>query len=111
MGAQAPAAAPPANAPPGLRDLVQNAPKEFRCALDGKLLCDPVVSPGGVVFERTTLVRWLQKHGSQCPITGEALCVEDCKRSPEIRKKITEWVRNDKLQRNPKKKKKGSATE
>ena len=28
--------------------------------------------PGGVAFERSTLQRWLQKHGS-CPVTGEAL--------------------------------------
>merc|ERR1712039_259725 len=91
--------APPANAAPGLRDLVQNAPAEFRCALDGKLLCDPVVSPGGVVFERSTLVRWLQKHGCQCPITGQGLTVEDCKRSPEIRMKVTAWVRGAGRQR------------
>uniref|UniRef100_A0A7S2CD07 U-box domain-containing protein n=1 Tax=Alexandrium andersonii TaxID=327968 RepID=A0A7S2CD07_9DINO len=91
----------------GLRDLVQNAPKEFRCALDGKLLCDPVVSPGGVVFERSTLVRWLQKHGPTCPITGQALQADDCKRSPEIRKQVTEWVRGKGRQREPKKKNKG----
>ena len=48
------------------------ARQELRCAVDRKLLCDPVVSPGGVAFERSTLQRWLQKHGS-CPVTGEAL--------------------------------------
>mmetsp|Transcript_80979 Transcript_80979/g.223979 ORF Transcript_80979/g.223979 Transcript_80979/m.223979 type:complete len:634 (-) Transcript_80979:117-2018(-) len=99
--AGAAAAAPPLA---GLRDLVQNSPKEFRCTLDGKLLCDPVVSPGGVIFERSTLARWLQKHGPTCPITGEALRVEDCKRSAEIRKKVTEWVRGKGRQREPKKK-------
>eukprot|EP00435_Cladocopium_sp_Y103_P055739 s905_g18.t1 len=85
---------PPA-AKPGLRDIVQNAPKELRCALDEKLLCDPVVSPGGVIFERSTLARWLQKHGNTCPVTGEGLCLEDCSRSPELRKKVTEWVRGE----------------
>lgn len=79
---------------PGLRDIVQNAPKELRCALDEKLLCDPVVSPSGAVFERSTLARWLQKHGN-CPVTGEALRLEDCSRSPELRKKVTEWVRSE----------------
>jgi len=91
-----PAAAPPAADPAGrggLRDLVQHAPEEFRCALDRKLLCDPVVSPGGVVFERTTLARWLQTHGPACPVTGAPLRLEDCRRSPEIRKKAAAWVR------------------
>ncbi|CAK9068932.1 Hypothetical protein SCF082_LOCUS34620, partial [Durusdinium trenchii] len=87
-----PAEPPPAK--PGLRDIVQNAPKDLRCALDQKLLCDPVVSPGGLVFERSTLARWLQKSGT-CPVTGEALRLEDCSRSPDLRKKVTEWVRNE----------------
>eukprot|EP00931_Biecheleriopsis_adriatica_P096366 TRINITY_DN70014_c0_g1_i1.p1 TRINITY_DN70014_c0_g1~~TRINITY_DN70014_c0_g1_i1.p1 ORF type:complete len:615 (-),score=163.24 TRINITY_DN70014_c0_g1_i1:31-1875(-) len=98
------AAKPAPAAPAGLRDIIQNAPKEFRCPLDRKLLCDPVVSPGGVVFERSTLARWLQKHGNQCPITGDALCLEDCKRSPELRKQVTDWVRKEGRHRPGKKK-------
>ncbi|CAE7853110.1 LIN, partial [Symbiodinium microadriaticum] len=80
---------------PGLRDIVQNAPKELRCALDSKLLCDPVTTPGGIVFERSTLARWLQTHGATCPITGVALCLEECQRCPELRRQVTEWVRSD----------------
>merc|ERR1712039_775628 len=98
MGAAAePAPEPAVPAPsggPGLRELVQNAPEEFRCALDRKLLCDPVVSPGGVVFERSTLVRWLQTHEPVCPIIGSPLRIEDCPRSPEIRKQVTQWARS-----------------
>jgi hypothetical protein len=92
-------------AAPGLRDLVQNAPERFRCALDQKLLCDPVVSPGGIVFERSTLARWLQTHDSVCPITSMPLRLEDCMRSPEIRKQVTEWARTAGRERKPKKKK------
>merc|ERR1712196_53868 len=77
-----------------LRDIVQNAPEQFRCALDRKLLCDPVVSPGGVVFERSTLARWLQTHDPVCPITGAPLRLEDCARSPQIRKQVTDWARS-----------------
>eukprot|EP00929_Paragymnodinium_shiwhaense_P081905 TRINITY_DN4296_c0_g1_i1.p1 TRINITY_DN4296_c0_g1~~TRINITY_DN4296_c0_g1_i1.p1 ORF type:complete len:776 (-),score=154.55 TRINITY_DN4296_c0_g1_i1:78-2336(-) len=87
--------AAPAAAAKGLRDVVQNAPKELRCALDGKLLCDPVVSPGGYVFERATLVRWIQKYGPTCPFTNETLTLEGCRRAPEIRKRVTEWVRTE----------------
>merc|ERR1712039_262318 len=108
MGAAAePAPEPAVPAPsggPGLRELVQNAPEEFRCALDRKLLCDPVVSPGGIVFERSTLVRWMQKHEAVCPITGMPLHVEDCVRSPAIRKQVTEWVRTAGREHRPRKK-------
>jgi len=100
LAAAVPAAAPPAVAGLGggaaagsLRDIVQNAPEQFRCALDRKLLCDPVVSPGGVVFERSTLARWLQTHEPICPITGAPLRLEDCARSPQIRKQVTDWAR------------------
>lgn len=92
--ALAPALAAPPKATPGLRDIIQNAPEQFRCALDRKLLCDPVVSPGGIVFERSTLVRWLETHDPICPITGAPLRIEDCPRSPEIRKQVTQWARS-----------------
>eukprot|EP00419_Tripos_fusus_P058287 CAMPEP_0172932576 /NCGR_PEP_ID=MMETSP1075-20121228/220066_1 /TAXON_ID=2916 /ORGANISM="Ceratium fusus, Strain PA161109" /LENGTH=819 /DNA_ID=CAMNT_0013793905 /DNA_START=58 /DNA_END=2518 /DNA_ORIENTATION=- len=87
----APTSEPPKAPFVGLRDVVQNAPKDFRCALDGKLLCDPVVSPAGIVFERSTLASWLHMHGPQCPMTGVPLQMEDCQRSPEIRKKAAGW--------------------
>jgi len=85
----------------GIREVVHNAPAEFRCHLDGKLLCDPVVSPSGDVFERTTLARYLQQHG-RCPVTGAPLLMEDCSRSLEIRKKVTQWVRSEGRKRQPK---------
>eukprot|EP00928_Gymnodinium_smaydae_P026992 TRINITY_DN21023_c0_g1_i1.p1 TRINITY_DN21023_c0_g1~~TRINITY_DN21023_c0_g1_i1.p1 ORF type:complete len:228 (+),score=23.59 TRINITY_DN21023_c0_g1_i1:179-862(+) len=78
----------------GIRDLIQNAPKDFRCALDGKLVCDPVVSPAGQVFERSTLIRWLQKHGEVCPFTGGELSLAACERSPELRRRVNEWIRS-----------------
>lgn len=94
-----------ATAPTGkLRDIVQNAPEQFRCALDQKLLCDPVVSPGGLVFERSTLARWLQTHDPVCPISGSPLRLEDCRRAPEIRKQVTEWARGVGRARKAKKK-------
>lgn len=95
-------AAPPAA--PGLRDLVQNAPPQLRCALDQKLLCDPVRTPGGIVYERSSIARWLQSHDPVCPMTGHPLRIEDCERVPEIRKQVTEWVRAAGKELRPKKK-------
>jgi len=99
-----PAPAAAAASAPGLRDVVRNAPRELRCALDGKLLCDPVVSPAGVVFERSTLARWLQTHPPQCPVTGQPITLADCQRSPELRRKVTDWVRGSGRTKEPKKK-------
>lgn len=90
--------------PSGLRDVVQNAPKELRCSLDNKLLCDPVISPGGIVFERSTLARWLQKNGGTCPITGQPLSLDECQRSADLRRKVTEWVRGEGRPREARKK-------
>merc|ERR1712232_165557 len=75
---------------PALRALVQEAPPEFRCALDGQLMMDPVQSPTGHVFERAVLARTLREssHGC-CPISGQPLALEDCQRLPDLRKKIS----------------------
>merc|ERR1740121_2342594 len=88
-------ATPAAPSPGGLRDVVMNAPPGLRCAIDGKLLCDPVVSPAGLAFERATLARWLQAHPGCCPVTGQPLAMEDCQRSAELRRRVTEWVRGE----------------
>merc|ERR1719491_2801943 len=42
-------AAPPSRL--GVRELLQDVPLSFRCALDGNLLVDPIRSPNGEVFE------------------------------------------------------------
>merc|ERR1719421_1649487 len=54
--------------PPGLRDLIQNAPEGYRCGIDQKILCDPVQTPHGAIFERGTLLQWLQTNGNTCPV-------------------------------------------
>merc|ERR1712207_71607 len=84
---------PPAAA--SLRDIVTNAPRELRCALDGKVLCDPVASPQGLIFERASLAQWIHQEGERCPVTGSPLRLEDCQRCPEIRRKVTQWVRGE----------------
>merc|ERR1712232_676380 len=81
-----PDAKQPLNVPgPGLRGLVQDAPVEFRCALDGQMLVDPVRSPAGYVFERSVLARHLQMSGSLCPMTGVPLTLAECARDVELR--------------------------
>lgn len=91
--ATVPAAPPAGRRTGGLRNVIQHAPPQFCCALDGKLLCDPVVTPQGLVCERSTLLRCLEQNGSTCPVHGVALRIEECHRSPQLRKEITEWAR------------------
>ncbi|CAK9072934.1 unnamed protein product [Durusdinium trenchii] len=80
--------------PPGLAALLQNAPEEFRCALDGRLMMDPVQTPQGHVFERATLAQALYRSGNRCPSSGEALELEETWRLPELRGQILAWVRS-----------------
>lgn len=86
-------AAHPSRAGLGLHDLLLSAPPEFCCALDGKLLIDPVTSPHGYTFERSVLEKALAASGQRCPLTGEPLVLEDCQRAVQLRLRILRWVR------------------
>lgn len=95
------AAASPPPAPPRpspgrgsvLQELLRDAPAEFRCALSGQLMMDPVESPGGQIFDRAALVSAIGPQSGVCPLTGSLLAVGECRRLPSLRKKITFWVR------------------
>ncbi|CAL1134940.1 unnamed protein product [Cladocopium goreaui] len=69
------------------------APEELRCAIDGKLLGAPVLSPYGHVFEEDTLKQWLTTCGSVCPITGKPLREEDCRADVTTQQKVLDWVK------------------
>eukprot|EP00434_Breviolum_minutum_P018343 symbB.v1.2.016184.t1/scaffold1227.1/size245474/11 len=51
--------AAPRPQPAGLSDLIFHAPDQFRCALDGQLMMDPLRTPQGLVFERSRLLQVL----------------------------------------------------
>jgi len=79
--------------PPGLRDLLHDVPVAYRCAIDGRLLVDPVWSPAGYSFERSNLRRALERTGGLCPITKAHLKLDECHRDAELRARILRWVR------------------
>merc|ERR1712080_304533 len=94
MGAAMPVERPPPSPEKqGLRDLMCNVPPELACAVDGRLLVDPVRSPYGQVFERTVLERALNASGGLCPITRQPLALEQCPRDAGLRKQALAWVR------------------
>merc|ERR1712178_590277 len=84
---------------PSLRDLVSDAPQQFRCQMDGRLLVDPVRTPSGHLFERSTLARVLKASGGFCPLTGVPLELKTCQRDGPLRQQILSWVRQNQPRR------------
>jgi len=77
----------------GLRSFLADVPEALRCALDGRLLVDPVRSPHGHVFERSVLREALLSSPGTCPISGLPLCLDQCSRAGDLRAAATRWVR------------------
>lgn len=69
------------------------APQELRCAIDGKVVGNPVRSPYGHLFERETLEQWIGMCGSVCPVTGSPLRLEECAEDHAARRQVIEWVK------------------
>ncbi|CAE7213004.1 SLC44A1, partial [Symbiodinium necroappetens] len=78
---------------PGLRDLMSDVPKEFCCALDGRLLVDPVRTPGGRVYERSVLAKTLAE-GDPRVLSDSPYTLQDCQRDAGLRARIVDWVRS-----------------
>jgi hypothetical protein len=77
---------------------VANAPQELRCAIDGKILGNPLRSPYGHLFERETLEHWISMCGSVCPLTGQPLRLEDCPEDREVERQVLEWAKSAKAE-------------
>eukprot|EP00928_Gymnodinium_smaydae_P063413 TRINITY_DN46990_c0_g1_i1.p1 TRINITY_DN46990_c0_g1~~TRINITY_DN46990_c0_g1_i1.p1 ORF type:complete len:608 (-),score=85.24 TRINITY_DN46990_c0_g1_i1:124-1947(-) len=88
-----------ADVAPALQAYSTGAPAEFCCAFSGRLLLDPVTSSSGHAFERSSLARALAANGGLCPVTGTPLALEDCRRDPELRLRILQFVRQNRPSR------------
>ncbi|KAF4750196.1 hypothetical protein FOZ62_024594 [Perkinsus olseni] len=75
-----------------------NAPAELKCALDGKIMTNPVRSPYGHAFEKKTLEKWFDSCGEICPITEKPLNIDDCKPAQEVKKAIVRYVKEKEKQ-------------
>jgi hypothetical protein len=51
----------------------------------------PVRSPYGNVFERSTIELWLAEQGHICPLTGKHLALDDLREDDGLRKDIMRW--------------------
>lgn len=64
-------------------------PKEFLCAINGHVMKEPVRAvTSGLVFERSTIELWLNTRGSVCPITCQALTLEQLEPANDLRSRI-----------------------
>lgn len=67
-------------------------PEEFLCAINGHVMKEPVKSRNtGIVFEKETIMVWLQNNGSICPITNKELLIEDLHLDTELQTKIKKF--------------------
>ena len=67
-------------------------PEEFACAINGHLMKEPVRTPDGLVFEKATILLWLETRGSVCPISGNDLTVADLEEAQELQSMIKIFV-------------------
>jgi hypothetical protein len=72
---------------------VIDCPEEMRCAVDGKVMTNPVRSPYGHLFEKKTLEKWMANCGSVCPITGKPLRIDECAQDLEMKKHIVKFLK------------------
>mmetsp|Transcript_40622 Transcript_40622/g.91633 ORF Transcript_40622/g.91633 Transcript_40622/m.91633 type:complete len:740 (-) Transcript_40622:113-2332(-) len=72
---------------------VIDCPDDMRCAIDGKVMINPLRSPYGHYFEKKTLDKWFQNCGSVCPVTQKPLRAEDVQPDSEMKKRIVKFLK------------------
>lgn len=71
----------------GAADQVTGLPSKTLCELTGAMMCDPVVTPDGHLFERAALEDWMNVSASN-PRTGAPLSIEQCAPAQQIQEHI-----------------------
>ena len=66
-------------------------PSQYACAINGHLMKEPVRTPGGVVFEKDTILLWLKTRSQVCPISGEVLTEDMLEQDHDLGKEIMCW--------------------
>lgn len=72
---------------------VVDCPEDMRCAVDGKVMVNPLLSPYGHHFEKKTLERWMANCGSVCPITSKPLRLDECTPDSDMKKRIVKFLK------------------
>lgn len=72
-----------------------DAPPNYRCEIDGKVMTNPIRTPYGNKFEKKTLEKWIDSCGSVCPITSQPLRFDDCHYDKELKHEIVAWLKEN----------------
>merc|ERR1719168_518932 len=72
---------------------VVDCPDDMRCAIDGKVMINPLRSPYGHFFEKKTLERWMMNCGSVCPVSQQPLRLEECVADADMKKRIIKFLK------------------
>jgi hypothetical protein len=67
------------------------APIDFLCELNDHVMKDPVTTPAGHVYERSTVLTWISSHGTDPKVVGAALKPEDLTTPPGLSNRIMTW--------------------
>ena len=69
----------------------ESIPENFVCPLTLELMTDPLVSKHGHSFERTAVLKWLEKGNTTCPITRQPLTMSMLIPNVSLRLRIRAW--------------------
>merc|ERR1719316_756907 len=71
----------------GAADEVTQVPSKAVCELTGAMMCDPVMTPDGHLFERAAIEDWMTVSASN-PRTGQPLTMEQCQPAQQMQEYI-----------------------
>ncbi|KAI8464102.1 MAG: hypothetical protein J3K34DRAFT_526479 [Monoraphidium minutum] len=71
----------------GAGGLGADTPDSFVCPLSQRVMTDPVVTPGGVTYDRPALEAWVRRHGTD-PVTGHPISLPACPPNLNLRDQI-----------------------
>lgn len=71
----------------GAADQVSNIPSRAVCELSGAMMCDPVQTPDGHLFERAAIEDWMTVSASN-PRTGAPLTMDECQPAQQMQEYI-----------------------
>jgi hypothetical protein len=74
----------------GTADQVTQVPSKAVCELTGAMMCDPVITPDGHLFERAAIEDWMTVSASN-PRTGAPLSMEECQSAKQIQDYIQSY--------------------
>lgn len=76
------------------KGLVAVPHKNFVCPLTKEIMVDPMCTREGLNFERSAILKWLDKKGDVCPVTGKNLQVSGLISNSKLKWEIGQWQLN-----------------